>query len=370
MESQLSNSPESTLYQTTYHHATSTVYAYQRTGKMLMHSLLIRLTLTLLLLTSCAIAQQSGEDTWTRYRPGKLSSTIQAHSTHDGSSDNGMDLGSDAVRARVTYTGKSRPTSGTKRRFIAFYMASVGAPEFSEKFTTEMLFIEDGVQFWLPVQDVLIPHLRRELKKGESTILFTNWIGVTYPEQVGSGIHVFLVNEFEKLDVAKAAQSAIEQWKSLTSPDRDFTVDFPAEPKRDEFRGESSIGKAGPLIRRYVVFIDVMMLVVNFQDLGYAPNNPFIDSVAPAYEQKVKESGARLGWKIVGIRRLSRSAVETEAWERSKSPDGYVHSISRTIVRNGQAYDLQCRSMFLNQEIDVRICNRFLNSFHVIGPPQ
>ncbi len=335
-----------------------------------MHNPLIRLTLTLLLLTPCAVAQQSGEDTWARYRPGKLSSTIQSHSTRAGLSDKGVDLGSDAVRARVTYTGTSRPISATKRHFIAFYMASVGAPQFSEKFTTEMLFIEDGVQFWLPVQDVLLPHLRREMQKDESVILFANWIGVTYPERARSGLHVFLVNEFEKPDISKATGSAKEQWEPITGPDRDFTVDFPVEPKRDEFRGESSTGKAGPLIRRYVVFIDVMMLVVSFQDLGYAPNSPFIDSVAPAYEQKVEKSAGRLGWKIVGIRRLSRSAVETEAWERSKSPDGYVHSISRTIVRNGQVYDLQCRSMFLNQEIDRRICNRFLNSFHVIGPPQ
>jgi hypothetical protein len=335
-----------------------------------MLSLLIRLTLTLLLLTPCAVAQQSGEDTWARYRPGKLSSTIQAHSSRAGSSDKGVDLGSDAVRARVTYTGRSRPTSATKQRFIAFYMASIGTPEFSEKFMTEMLFVEDGVQFWLPVQDVLLPHLRREMQKGEGVILLANWIGITYPERAGSGLHVFLVNEFEKPDVSKATLSAKEQWEPITSLDRAFTVDFPAEPKRDEFRGEAGKGKAGPLIHRYLVFIDVMMLVVSFQDLGYAPNNPFIDSVAPAYEQKIEESAGRLGWKIIGIRRLSRSTVETEAWERSKSPDGYVHSISRTIVRNGQAYDLQCRSMFLNQEIDRRICDRFLNSFHVIGPPQ
>jgi hypothetical protein len=337
---------------------------------MLMHSLLIRLTLTLLTLTSCAVAQQSGEGTWARYRLGKLSSTIQAHSTRAESSDKGVDLGWDAARARVTYTGRSRPTSAAKRRFIAFYMASVGAPDFSTKFMTEMLFIEDRTQFWLPVQDVLLPHLRREMQKGESVILLANWIGVTYAERDGRGLHVFLVNEFEKPDVSKTKRLAKEQWIPLTSPDRAFTVDFPAEPKRDEFRGDSGTGKVRPLIHRYVVFIDVMMLVVSFQDLGYAPNNPFIDSVAPAYEQKIKESAGRLGWKIVGIRRLSRSTVETEAWERSKSPDGYVHSISRTIVRNGQAYDLQCRSMFLNQEIDQRICGRFLNSFHVIGPPQ
>ena len=233
-----------------------------------------------------------------------------------------------------------------------------------------MLFIEDGVEFWLPVQDVLLSYFRKELHKGERVILFANWIGITYPERGGRRLHVFLVNEFEKLDGSKSARTATDQWGTLTGPDKDFTVDFPVEPKRDEFRGKSSLGKAGPLIRRYSASTDTLMLVISFQDLDYEPNSPFADSVDSTYERKIKEAARRDGWKIIRIQRLSNSVVETEAWERSRAPSGYVHSISRTVIRNGQAYDLQCRSMFIGRELDRTVCRRFFSSFQVIGPPQ
>jgi hypothetical protein len=327
--------------------------------------------LTLLLFTTYTFGQQhAGEDTWARYRPGKLSSIIKAHTNESDTLDKGVDLGSDPVRAQVTYAGRSRPTLTKKQRFIAFYMNSVGTPEFAKKFMTELLFIEDGVEFWLPVQDVLLPYFSKEIHKGESVTLFANWIGITYPARGESRAHVFLVNEFENSEISKSAQAATDQWGTLTGPDRDFTVEFPSEPKRDEFRGKSSLGKVGPLIRRYSLFTNTLMLVLSFQDLDYAPNSPFADSVASTYEQKLKAAARRDGWKIVRIQRLSKSIAETEAWERSHSPDGYVHSISRTVIRNGQAYDLQCRSLFIRQEVDRAVCYRFLTSFRVIGPPQ
>ncbi len=336
-----------------------------------MNRSLHHIFLALLLFTAQTFGQQqSGEDTWARYRPGKLSSIIKAHTNPSDTIDKGVDLGSDTVRARVTYTGTSRPTLAAKRRFIAFYMDSVGTPEFTKKFMTEVLFIEEGVKFWLPVQDVLLPYLKKELNQGESITLFANWIGITYPERGGDRVHVFLVNEFEKSEVSKLARAAADQWGTLTGPDRDFTIDFPVEPKRDEFRGKHSMGKAGSLIRKYSAFTDTLMLVISFQDLDYPPSSPFADSVASTYERKMKEAARREGWKIVKIQRLSSSVAETEAWERSRAPEGYAHSISRTVVRNGRAYDLQCRSMFIGREVDRSVCRRFFNSFHVIGPPQ
>jgi hypothetical protein len=336
-----------------------------------MNRTLVHLVITLLLFTTYAIArQQANEDRWARYKPGKLSGIIQAHSNPAGSHDDGVDLGSDPVRALVTYTGRSRPTLAINRRFIAFYMESIGTPDFTKKFGTEVLFIEDGVEFWLPVQDVLVPYFRKELRQGESVTLLANWIGITYPERGESGSHVFLVNEFEKTKVSSSSRATTTQWRTLVGPDRDFTVDYPIEPKRDEFRGKSNIGNVGPLIRRYSVLTDSLMLVLGFQDLDYPPNSPFADRVAPTYEKKIREAARRDGWKLIRIRRLSRSIAETEAWERSRAPDGYVHSISRTVVRNGQVYDLQCRSMFLDMEVDRAVCDRFLNSFRIIGPPQ
>lgn len=327
--------------------------------------------LTLLLFTTNTFGQQqTGEDTWARYKPGKLSSIIKAHTNPFDTLDKGVDLGSDPVRARVTYRGLSRPTSAKKQRFIAFYMESLGTPEAAKKFMTELLFIEDGVEFWLPVQDVLLPHFRKELHKGEVVTLLANWIGITYPERDGSRLHIFLVNEFEKLETSKSSRPVKDDWGTLTNPGRDFTIDFPVEPKRDEFRADPSMGKAGRLMRRYHAYTDKAMLVISFADLDYPANSPFANSVASTFEQKIKKTVKRSGWKIIRIQRLSNSVAETEVWERSVKPTGYVHTISHIVVRNGQVYDLQCRSMFIRMKVDKAVCRRFFNSFHVIGPPQ
>jgi hypothetical protein len=336
-----------------------------------MNRSLRRLAFVLLLFTTHSFGQQqASEDTWARYKPSKLSSIIKAHTNPADTLDKGIDLGSDPVRARVTYTGRSRLISAKKRRFIAFYMDSIGTPESAKKFMTEMLFIEDGVEFWLPVQDVLLPHFRKELSKGEVVTLLANWVGITYPDRDGSRLHIFLVNEFEKPGASNLSRPAKEGWGTLTGPDRDFTIDFPVEPKRDEFRVSPSTGKAGRLVRRYRAYTDKVMLVISFEDLDYPANSPFADSVAPTYEQRIRKAAKQNGWKIIKIQRHSNSMAETEAWERSDKPAGYVHTISRIVVRNGQAYDLQCRSMFINQEVDKPFCLRFLNSFRIIGPPQ
>jgi len=219
------------------------------------------------------------------------------------------------------------------------------------------------------VQDVLLPYFETEVHKGDVVILLANWIGITYPERDGNRLHVFLVNEFEKPVAVNASRPAKVEWGTLTGPDRDFTIDFPVEPKRDEYRAEPRMGKTGHLVRRYRAYTDNMMVVITLEDLGYPANSPFADAIAPTYEQKIRKAARQSGWKIIRIQRLSNSTAETEAWERSDKPAGYVHTISRTTVRNGQIYDLQCRSMFIGQKVDKSFCHRFLKSFRIIGPP-
>ncbi len=327
--------------------------------------------LAFLLFTTQVLAQQQArEDTWARYKPDRLSNVIKVHTYTTEAPADGVDVQSDPVRTRVTYTGISRRTIATKRRFIALYMKSISTPEVAKNFMTELLFIENGVEFWLPVKDALLPSFGKELHKGESVTLFANWVGISYPERGGSKIHVFLVNKFEKLEGTTPAQPADYQWTTLTSPDKDFTIDFPVEPKRDEFRNKRNMGEVGRLVRWYRAYTDKLMFVIGFEDLNYAPNSPFADSVAPAYEQKIRDAARERGWKLIRMQRLSNSVAELEAWERSIKPTGYVHTISRTIVRNGHAYDLQCRSTFIGQVVDRNVCRHFFNSFRILGPPQ
>lgn len=335
-----------------------------------MNKHIIHFLLTFFLFTAHAAAQQSGDDTWARYKPGKLSSIIKAHSNLADANDKGMDVGLDPIRANATYTGRSRPTLAAKQRFIAFYMESVGTPEFAKKFSTEMLFIEDSINFWLPVQDVLLPYFDKEIHKGESVTLFANWIGITDPDKDGSRLNVFLVNKVKKPKVLKAAQPSETQWGTITGPYKDFTVDFPSKPKHDEFRDKSIAGKVGSLSHMYRADTDTLMLSIGFQELPSIPSNSFPNTLAPTYERKVKAAAKKRGWYIVKIQRLSNSVVETEAWERNATPAGYVHTLERTLVKNGQIYDLQCRANFINYELDRTTCRRFFSSFHIIGPPQ
>lgn len=336
-----------------------------------MGKILCRLLLVSLLLTPhVAARQESTGNTWARYKQGTLSGVIKAHHVSSEGSGEGVNLGSDPVRARVIYTGISRPTVAAKRRFISFYMESTGNQEFANKFTTEMLFIENGVKFWLPVQDVLLTYFREELRAKESVILFAEWIGTTYPEKRVKGLHVFLVNEFERPRASKTRLQATEGWATLDSPDKDFTIEFPVGPKIEERRRESGSGEVETPVRKFYVFTDTLMLSVSFQDLGYAPNSPFSDTLAPTFEQKLKDVARRNGWKIIRVGRLSSSMAEVEAWQRSDTPAGYAHVLSRSVVRNGRVYDLQCRSSFVGQEVDRGVCRRFLNSFRITGAPR
>ena len=153
-----------------------------------------------LIVAGCAYAQQRDEDPWAKYVPGKLNDVIRANSSGNEQQQPGVDIaiGSATIKARVVYAGKSRPISDDKRSLIKVWMQSNKySEEVFQMFTEELLFREDDVAYWLPVQSVLIPQLKKEIHQRESVDLFVAWIGITFAEP-GKRQHVFLVNEFEK----------------------------------------------------------------------------------------------------------------------------------------------------------------------------
>jgi hypothetical protein len=69
-------------------------------------------------------------------------------------------------------------------------------PHIIQIFQYEMLFLEDSTEYWLPVQNQLLPLFQKELKKGDKVDLFVMAIGtLTYPDKTD---WVFIVNEFRK----------------------------------------------------------------------------------------------------------------------------------------------------------------------------
>jgi hypothetical protein len=82
-------------------------------------------------------------------------------------------------RVRVTYAGSARPLPENKKEVIRQWARLyAGFPEFYTKpYETEMLFIEDGTEYWLAVKEQSLPRLKQELKKGEAIDLYLIRLG-------------------------------------------------------------------------------------------------------------------------------------------------------------------------------------------------
>jgi len=103
-------------------------------------------------------------------------------------------------RVRVIFEGSARPISKTSNDALHHWaQCCAGSPDSYTKFYfNEMDFVENGVVYWLPVQDSLIPDLQRELKPGEAVDLFL--IRVSARRTNGKRSSVLLVEKFQRVE--------------------------------------------------------------------------------------------------------------------------------------------------------------------------
>jgi len=76
------------------------------------------------------------------------------------------------------------------QRFIATWAEAMSLPQAPATFHREVLVLEDGIDYWLPVQDVVADAMIRELEPGQAIEIFAVYAGQSLHD------HVFLVNEF------------------------------------------------------------------------------------------------------------------------------------------------------------------------------
>jgi hypothetical protein len=76
------------------------------------------------------------------------------------------------------------------QRFIATWADAMSLPQAPAMFHREVLVLEDGIEYWLPVQDVVADAMIRELEPGQAIEIFAVYAGQSLHD------HVFLVNEF------------------------------------------------------------------------------------------------------------------------------------------------------------------------------
>lgn len=168
-------------------------------GKTLRKPHLIQMGITLmtaLLLTAAADTAQAG---WEDYQPATLSEIIARHASHmkdptlpEGAPVTTLIPGSDPFRATVIYTGEMRTIGPERKFFIEMWGKASGVDPvmLAGAFEKEIQVQEDDRRYWLPIQNVLIPHLQKEVKKNGWVTLFVVFIGATGEDRV------FLVNEF------------------------------------------------------------------------------------------------------------------------------------------------------------------------------
>lgn len=130
---------------------------------------------------------EASEFEFSRYRPRMMKDLIREHPAQAD-----LAITQDIpIRAKVTYSGEFRYLSESQRHLIAAWAASMDVPEeVLQPFWRELKVVEAGIEYWVPVQEVLVTAMKAELRFKESVELFMIYIG-----QIAGG-HVFLVNEF------------------------------------------------------------------------------------------------------------------------------------------------------------------------------
>lgn len=139
---------------------------------------------------------------WDDYRTSSISAITAKHKSHFNNSNIPKDApvlnihpAGDPFRTSVIYLGKTRPIKVSRREFIGIWEKSAGIKtvKLNGMFNNEIQVREGDTTYWLPIQNVLIPHLTKEVKTNGQVTLFVRFIGTN------QGDWVFLINEFQAL---------------------------------------------------------------------------------------------------------------------------------------------------------------------------
>lgn len=95
------------------------------------------------------------------------------------------------IRTRAPYSGRWRELQPQTRRLLEMWSTAMRVPYIVRHFRRELEVTQGGVQYWVPVQEVLTPAMLAELDRGQTIELY-----VTYVGQI-DGRHLFLLNGFD-----------------------------------------------------------------------------------------------------------------------------------------------------------------------------
>ena len=134
---------------------------------------------------------------WDDYKEKSLAETISEHREILGVVDFNYTPGLPQL-VLAKFTGGIRLTPQDHIEVIRGWVKVIGQKEeVSDLFVQEMKFEENGVAYWLAIQEPLIPYFEKEISKGDDVWLYVGWIGTTKEDWI------FIVNEFDKFQHEK-----------------------------------------------------------------------------------------------------------------------------------------------------------------------
>lgn len=100
---------------------------------------------------------------------------------------------------QLIYSGEYREVTDPRKMMITSWVGSFASQltprEQEEIFATEVLFTEDGAEYWIPVQKSLIEIMKDELKAGDEVTVLIVWMGeISEADEID---YVFLLNAFK-----------------------------------------------------------------------------------------------------------------------------------------------------------------------------
>ncbi|MDH3256729.1 MAG: hypothetical protein OEM27_03860 [Nitrospinota bacterium] len=134
---------------------------------------------------------------WDDYDPATLSDITAQYTSHLSASKSpkgavtlNLHAGGEPFRSTVLFLGKVRNIQPDRSSLIEMWGKSLGIDTARGNYKKEIQVREKNKTYWLPIQEILVSHLKREVKKNGEVMLFMVYIGTT------GKTPVFLVNEF------------------------------------------------------------------------------------------------------------------------------------------------------------------------------
>jgi hypothetical protein len=101
-------------------------------------------------------------------------------------------------QVHVIYTGEFREIAAEHQLVIDFWAKPFESRhEFVRLFEKEARFLEGDTEYWIPVQDSLIPYMENELEVDGKAVIYVIWIGASITSTAADASRVFLLNEFQ-----------------------------------------------------------------------------------------------------------------------------------------------------------------------------